>query len=394
MKIGIYAPFFHPFTGGAERVAQQVAQALALRQHEVIVYTFQYDPKLAQEITDGKVLIRRFPYTVTRPLGFTRVHSEPLLEAIKNDKIDLLQMHGVIFPDFALRVFKIAKRRCGLPRLLVPHGFYEAYQGDDNLSLWRRIIYVATVRPLLAQLVWLSSHVALFSPQDKELLRKFRFPENRSSFVYNGFEPVSPAGTSGTRFRERFASHGERLILHVASIKPNKGHDVVLQAMRRIVEQHGSVKYVAIGGTSSLWQSYADDLQRQAAYTEVSDHVVFLGHVSDEDLADAYDAADVVILPSYSETFPLSVLDAMAREKPIVATNVGGVSHMIVDGKSGLVVPPGDSARLAEAIGYFLSNKDTSRRFGKAARADAYKRFTWSSVIDRYENISIKLVRE
>jgi glycosyltransferase involved in cell wall biosynthesis len=111
-------------------------------------------------------------------------------------------------------------------------------------------------------------------------------------------------------------------------------------------------------------------------------HVTFAGHVTHLQLLNHYHDADVYIQPSFSDAFPLPVLEAMANEIPVVATRVGGIPEAVIDVKTGLLVAPDDTGALAKAILHLLSNKDLRILMGKAARKRAVDLFSWEKVAE------------
>jgi glycosyltransferase involved in cell wall biosynthesis len=167
----------------------------------------------------------------------------------------------------------------------------------------------------------------------------------------------------------------------------------MVEALPRLANLFPNLRYVVVGQAGGLWQSYWEVLQEQVRRTEVEERVLFLGHISDDQLRDAYAAADVVVLPSYAETFPLAVLDAMAWGKPIVAARVGGIEHMLTDGRTGILIEPRNSDALALAIKRLLMDADLSASMGAKARSDVHDRFSWAEVIGRYEEICQRLVK-
>ena len=107
-----------------------------------------------------------------------------------------------------------------------------------------------------------------------------------------------------------------------------------------------------------------------------------LGFVSHDELERLYDRAAVVVLPSYREGLPLCVLEAMAHGRPVVATAVGGIPQLVEDGRTGLLVEPGDAEALRSALERLLSDPELRRRMGRAARARVQRMCSWERVTD------------
>ena len=166
----------------------------------------------------------------------------------------------------------------------------------------------------------------------------------------------------------------------------------MLDALPSVTKQFPGVKYLVIGKINELWNDYAQHLLDRAKHSPAKDSVMFLGHIPDETLADAYSAADIAIVPSYAETFPLTVLDAMAWGKAIIATDVGGISHMLTNNHNGIVIKAGCEESLAGALLLLLTDKTKRKIFGQKAQDYAYNHFTWTNAIDNYEKICRNLV--
>jgi glycosyltransferase involved in cell wall biosynthesis len=115
-------------------------------------------------------------------------------------------------------------------------------------------------------------------------------------------------------------------------------------------------------GTGSL----RAELERQADHLGLKSAVRFVGY--QPDVRDWLALADLSVLPSFYEGLPLAAVESLAMEKPVVATAVDGTPEVVLDGKSGFVVPPGDPARLAEAICRLLGDPELRQRMGRVGR--------------------------
>jgi len=127
------------------------------------------------------------------------------------------------------------------------------------------------------------------------------------------------------------------------------------------------------------------DLEACARRAGLGDRLRLLGFRSD--LARIYAALDVVVLPSHSEGMPLAALEAMAAARPVVASQVGGLPEVVVDGETGLLFPPGNRRALVEALGALLADPGRRRRLGLSGRRRYEERFTLARMADAYAAI-------
>jgi spore coat protein SA len=135
---------------------------------------------------------------------------------------------------------------------------------------------------------------------------------------------------------------------------------------------------------------YLSDLQRRVP-SNLASRVRFVGSVPNSRVVDYYREADVLINPSFSEAFGMSLVEAMACQVPVVATRVGGMTEIVEDTHAGLLVGPGDATALADAILRLLADDDLRERMGQAGRRRAIERYSWEqvteSLIHLYEDI-------
>jgi glycosyltransferase involved in cell wall biosynthesis len=154
-----------------------------------------------------------------------------------------------------------------------------------------------------------------------------------------------------------------RLIAVVGTLKEPKGHCYLVEAMTDIVRRHPEVHALFIGDGN-----LRDELKSQVERLALKNYVHFLGNR--QDVPDLLAASDLFVLPSLWEGLSMALLEAMASDKPIVATSVAGTNQVLIPGKTGLVVPPGDVRRLAEAIEELLSDSARAEDMAHAARKD------------------------
>jgi len=167
----------------------------------------------------------------------------------------------------------------------------------------------------------------------------------------------------------------------VARLAPIKGQHDLLVAATRIINEAISVKFVFIGSDSATEGRYEKVLRATAERQSVADHVHFTGYQPHAAMLMA--DFDLFVLPSYREAMPMSILEAMAAGKPVVATNVNGIPEVVIDGVTGFLVPPGDPDALAEAILTLLKDPDLARTMGQAGRTRVEEYFNLDKLHER-----------
>jgi rhamnosyl/mannosyltransferase len=173
--------------------------------------------------------------------------------------------------------------------------------------------------------------------------------------------------------RQRYAPP---LILFVGLLRYYKGLSFLIEAMSQIPAR---LLVVGEGPQGQEWR----ELSRQLG---LEDKVIFLGRVSDEDLVALYHACDVFVLPAIhrSESWGAVQVEAMACGKPVVCTELGtGTSFVNLHGQTGLVVPPRDTAALAQAIGTLLQDEPLRQQMGRRARERAENEFSFTTMVRR-----------
>jgi glycosyltransferase involved in cell wall biosynthesis len=172
----------------------------------------------------------------------------------------------------------------------------------------------------------------------------------------------------------------------VARLDPLKGHADLIAALPRILQAAPTTKLVFIGDGPT-----APDLRRQVHEVGLTEQVHFLG--ARRDIPRLLRALDVFVLPSHQEGLGLAIIEAMAAGLPVVATRVGGIPEVVVDGETGLLVASGNSVELADAIVYLLSNPHTRQQMGVKGRQRVEVHFTAQQTAANLETLYCRLLR-
>jgi glycosyltransferase involved in cell wall biosynthesis len=196
-------------------------------------------------------------------------------------------------------------------------------------------------------------------------LRSEGVPQRRISIIPNGLD-LAMFSERGTRSPLR----PRRRVLMVANLRPEKGHDTLIDAASIVLQAYADARFDIVGGGPQR-----DRLIALAEARGVAPAFSWLGHR--EDVAALAMAADIFVLPSRSEAFPNALLEAMASGLPAVASRVGGIPELIADEQTGLLVRPGDAAGLADAICRLMSDSGLAARLGAAARDHVESRYSF-----------------
>ncbi|MFC0081916.1 glycosyltransferase [Aciditerrimonas ferrireducens] len=174
-----------------------------------------------------------------------------------------------------------------------------------------------------------------------------------------------------------------RLLLFVGRLQPLKGAPVALGALELLRERWPDLSLVVVGGPSGpAGPAHVAELRAQVAELGLTGRVRFVPPQPHELLSSYYRAADVCVVPSRSESFGLVALEAAACGVPVVASAVGGLTTVVVDEVTGLLVDPPDAAGFAEAIDAVLASPDLAERLAVAAVRHA-RRYTWDEAASR-----------
>lgn len=200
-------------------------------------------------------------------------------------------------------------------------------------------------------------------------------PRPRIELVHPGVDTAAVArrAGSGAAVREQLGWQARPVVGIVGRLQEWKGQEVFLHAAAQVAARHPEAVFAVVGGAVLGWEGdYPQRLRRLADELGIAGSVHFAGH--QDDVYPWFDACDVVVHASFGEPFGLVLVEAMALGKPLVATAAGGPTEIIVDGESGLLVPPGDHESMAAAIGRALADEGLRARLatGAPARAEVF----------------------
>jgi len=270
----------------------------------------------------------------------------------------------------------LAARKKSIPLVLSE----ERYYFPEGLRILPYSLYSSTLAGYVRQkAVAITAH----SSAAREFLASLGVERERITVVPVGIDPREFKPTEGKILVEKAGISGDDIILTVARLHRNKGLVYLLKAMSMITCDHPESRLIIVGGGP-----LEGELREQISKLKLERYVVLVTEpIPNKEMAKTYSICDVFVLPSIKEPFGRVILEAMACEKPIVATRVGGPSDIVKDGRTGYLVEKKDPSQLASRICELLQDKKMARRFGKSGRRQVLEIYDWKRIVERYIEI-------
>ena len=383
MRILLVSSTFPPRKfGGITAVSYNLARSLIKRGHDVTVYTTDIidrraripDTKGVKQLDGIKVYYfknvsnwlasKRFYL----PVGLTRMARKEL------SNFGIIHLH-----DFrsllALIVHHYAKKH-GIPYVLQAHGSVATLFQKGWL---KRIFDVLWGHRILKD----ASKVIALTEAEREQYKSMGVSEDKIEIVPNGidlseFDSLPQRG----EFRRKYGlNDNQRIILYLARINKIKGPDLLAKSFAELSKEVDNVKLVFVGPDGG----YLPSLKKLVGELKISDKVLFTGPLYGEKKLEAYVDADVYVLPSVYETFPVSVLEACTCGTPVIVTDRCGIAD-VIDGQVGLVVTY-DKNQLQDALQRVLSDDQMRQRFGNGGKSLVREKSNWSKITELMESV-------
>jgi L-malate glycosyltransferase len=367
VKIGITC---YPTYGGSGAVATELGIALARRGHEIHFITYKQPfrlPAFLPRIYFHEVDVGRYPLFEYPPYDLAlavRMHEVTLAHSL-----DLLHCHYAIPHATSAWIAKEMLRasRNDIRVVTTLHGTDITIVGQDP-----------SFRPITKFSIEKSDGLTAVSRYlQQETLTTFGCTACRIEVVPNFIDPEVYDRDRYTSILDEQVDGDKRVLMHVSNFRPVKRVADVVRVFARVVERVPSVLImVGDGPDRVVAEAEARDLG-------VADKVFFLGKI--DAVAPLLAGADLFLLPSNSESFGLSALEALACGVPVIGTDAGGLPEVVRHGETGILCPPGDVERMAEAAVEILSDRDRWRAMSTRGASDARERFSLDEIVAEYE---------
>ncbi|MEM5829243.1 MAG: glycosyltransferase family 4 protein [Candidatus Aenigmatarchaeota archaeon] len=384
MRIMICSDLAPPYIGGGESYVINLASRLVKLGHEVHWLTSKLPNTKGYEIYQG-IHIHRTPILFSKHYLFPGRQLFPLtglISAIKlAKKMDVLQFNTFVAGTFGWFVAKLSKRPC----LLWCHEMF----GD----LWKKIgrnFFEREVYPLVERFIATLPYDWFACPSNysKETLIKAGAPKERISVIPHGidFRLFHPNVKSDLRKKmklENYRLFGYTGRLSIRGVGQSKNIPILLEATKYVI-QHLRDARLVLGGSGF------EELKPIIKKLGIEKYVIYTGKRPFNEVPKFYAMCDIVVGASVAEGFGFMYAEASRCGKAVVATKAGSIPEIIIDGKTGILVPPRNSKALAKAIINLLIDEKKAKRMGKEG-AKYTKKFTWENSVKKHLEVYEKL---
>jgi N-acetyl-alpha-D-glucosaminyl L-malate synthase BshA len=363
LRIGITC---YPSVGGSGILASSLGVDLARRGHDVHFISYERPFRLPSDVPRvGYHPVGINAYGLFKYPDYTLPLSVKMAEVSRDHRLDVLHVHYAV-PHATAAILA----RSMLPQQLRPK-VVATLHGTDTTLLGRDPGYGPAIRHALEG----SDAVTVVSEYLRDETHRLLGFDRPIEVVHNYFDPRQPRRTRD-QVRHELGVIDEAVVLHSSNLRPIKRIDLLLEAAAR-VRPRESFRLVILAGEE--FAPFLGDVRRLG----LEGRVVVLERVPD--IEDYLQAADLGLFSSDSESFCLSILEAMCFGCPSVATRVGGIPEVVEDGVSGILVDPGNPDALARALEALISDPKRRISLGEAGRRRAEALFSAGVIVPRYE---------
>jgi L-malate glycosyltransferase len=373
MKIGITC---YPTYGGSGVVATELGKELAQKGHQVHFISYAMPHRLNkfyENIFFHEVEFSNYP--LFEHSLYTLALASKMIEVIEYEKLDLMHVHYAIPHAASAYLAKqiVKKNNSEIKIITTLHGTDITLVGLEPSFL-----------PLVKFSIEESDGVTTVSRFLKEKTLTNYNIEKNIEVIYNFIDTALYKKTDNDSLRKCVAPNGEKILMHTSNFRPVKRVADTIEILAK-VRKEVDAKLVLIGDGPDR-----SECERRARELDLQKDVCFLG--KQDGLENLLSSADVFLMPSQSESFGLSALEAMSCGVPVVSTSVGGLPELIVHNEVGFIAEIGDTDRMAKYTVDLLTNKRKYDLFAQNARNRTIKHFEKSLIIPQYINYYEKIL--
>jgi glycosyltransferase involved in cell wall biosynthesis len=363
----IAGELFPPISGGVGHYVYNLSKKLVEKGHEVTVITRGQWKKTYYEEIDG-IFVYRVQFIPTYPFHIQAhgIFVNKLLKSIESN-FDIVHLHSPLIPVI----------HTSLPSVVTEHGTSRSYINSlkllDSYSLVLKTfskMYFAIDRKVVNS----ADKVTAVSNDCANDLRAY-YGIKDVEIVYKGVD-------SNFFIPNENKNEENSYILYTGRLSSGKGLSDLIKSAKYVCKDHPAIRFI-LAGEGPAKKSF----KKLVHDFKLDKNVFFVGHLDQNTLLKYYQNATVSVLPSYYEGLPGSLLEAMSCGIPTIATAVGGMPEVVVEGETGFLIPPNNPAKLASAISKLLKDEKLRKQMGKNARKRVKRYYDWDIITNNIEKI-------
>ena len=372
MRIGIV---LYPTFGGSGIVATELGKELAKKDHEIHFITYTEPVRLGElrkNIFYHEVSTSDYPLFKYTP--YEQVLTSKLVDVVKFEKLDLLHVHYAIPHASAAYMAQqiLNDQNIKIPFITTLHGTDITLVGKDP-----------SFEPVINFSINKSNMVTAVSESLKKDTNELFEVKNNIKVIPNFICIDDYKLENNDFYKKRFAPNNEKIICHISNFRKVKRIKDVLLSFE-IISKEIDVKLILVGDGPE--RSALEKISRESNYRN---NIYFLGSL--KSTKEVLNISDLFFLPSSTESFGLSALEAMACSVPVISTKTGGIPEVVIDGESGYLSEVGDVKEMSSNAVEILSNENKLLLFKENALKQAMK-FDVKQILPRYEKIYEKCI--
>jgi glycogen(starch) synthase len=386
MKVGTLTWEFPPrVVGGIARHCEGLAKALVKQNHQVHLFTLDFPGSPNYEEMDGVKVYRAstelgHPNFLTWVLLFNHFLTKRMADVAHQVDFDVMHVHDWL-AAFSGISFKHYMKK---PMVLTVHstevGRAQGLHSPDSFSI-NGIEWWA---------MYEADKVIVCSQSMKdEICGHFNLPQDKVDVIPNAIDATKyQTSVDREAVRQRYGvGYGEKLILCVGRLVPQKGIEYFIRAIPSIAQRYPEAKFIIVG---EGWSR--DILEAEAHASGQNRKIQFTGFASDQEVINLMTSADVLVVPSIYEPFGIVALEGMATGVPVVASKVGGLAEVIEHDRTGLFVYPKNPESIAWGIDRVLSDPGHAKWLTENAKEKLHKAYSWEAVAMKTVDVYRKVV--
>ncbi len=338
---------FPPFkVGGLAAHVYDLSKMLVKKGFEIHIVTCSFPGTKDYELVDGVHVHRFDAYEIPAPeflqwdLNMNVLMERKAIEIIKKYNIDVLHAH-----DWLVALAAIGLKHLYRKPLLVTIHSLERGRRNGLFNDGQHMI--DQIENQLIQEAW---HNIVCSQYMQSLCHfSFTFPNDKMTIIPNGVRyndfSIELSTKEKKEHHKKYAAENEKIIAYIGRLVPEKGVNILLNAVKLVLKKLPNTKFVVAG---EGW--HRNELERIARELKIEEKVLFTGYLPEEDFLPYFNVADILVVPSTYEPFGIVALEGMATKTPIIVSDVGGLSEIVDHRWTGMKVPADNSDAMADSI--------------------------------------------